>query len=119
MKRDRGKGEHGQVTPHSCIYLFIYLEQPQISINSRYYFKTIRRLIITGLKKKESKSEDETRNMSYARGRAKTVLQIFNKSSQSKTSTKHFSFSEYKCKKENFLSLFRYKTKGYGEEEWM
>lgn len=51
--RQRGKGEHGQTTPHSCIYLFIYLEQPQISINSRY-FKTICRLI-TGFKKKKAK----------------------------------------------------------------
>lgn len=56
--------------------------------------------------------------MSYAKGRAETVLQIFNKSSQSKTSTKHF--SEYKCKKEisyRFFATRRRDTEKSGCEE--
>lgn len=47
-------------------------------------------------------------NVLYKKGRTKTVLQIFNKSLQPKTSTKHFSFSKYKCKKKKKKISYRF-----------
>jgi len=64
--------------------IYFYLEQPHF-INSHYYFKTIRHLIITALKgggKQERRRDMGKGGSPLWKEESKSALQIFNKSSQ-------------------------------------